>query len=186
MLMSRKEIREIADRVPRTGSILVYDSVIRALQIAFDQHIDPLRRELSLREKEIRHLREFMGPSCCKSGLECSLFTYNIELQRRVFELNAEHKLYQCWKNMKSRCSRPNHTSYQSYGGRGIKVCAKWSNSYKAFERWALDNGYDDNLNLDRIDNNKGYGPNNCQWLTKSENTIKAHRNLGHNIKRVA
>ena len=60
---------------------------------------------------------------------------------------------------------------YHSYGGRGIRICDEWKNSFANFKEWALNNGYADNLTLDRINNNGNYEPNNCRWATIKQNT---------------
>ena len=79
------------------------------------------------------------------------------------------HRLYTIWANMKQRCNNPKAHEYAAYGGRGIKVCDEWLHDVKAFYDWAMANGYADNLTIDRIDNDKGYHPNNCRWIPKAE-----------------
>ena len=82
--------------------------------------------------------------------------------------------LYGTWENMINRCENSNYTGYKRYGGRGIKICSEWRNDFKAFRRWALVNGYKEGLTIDRIDNDGDYEPENCQFLTRSENSLKA------------
>lgn len=67
--------------------------------------------------------------------------------------------------NMIQRCTNPNHPFYERYGGRNITVCAEWKNR-KAFKEWATKNGYSESLTLDRIDNDRGYSPDNCHWVS--------------------
>lgn len=80
---------------------------------------------------------------------------------------NLEH--YSRWKSIKSRCYNPHHKYYKNYGGRGIEVCDEWRADFMSFYSWALLSGYEKGLTLDRIDNNKGYSPNNCKWSTRKE-----------------
>ena len=90
-------------------------------------------------------------------------------------------RLYNIWKNMRQRCSNPNASGYKNYGGRGISICSDWDNFY-VFQDWALSNGYEDNLEIDRIDSNSDYSPVNCRWVTKSFNSAmrnKDPRNRG-------
>lgn len=81
-------------------------------------------------------------------------------------------RLYQIWKLMRARCSRPDASGYKYYGGRGISVCSEW-HDFQTFYAWAQANGYDDHLSIDRIDNDQGYSPKNCRWAnakTQSRN----------------
>lgn len=70
---------------------------------------------------------------------------------------------------MKQRCTNPLSTSYPNYGGRGITVCEEWLYDFQSFYNWAIDNGYQEDLSIDRIDNDQGYGPGNCRWATAKE-----------------
>lgn len=77
--------------------------------------------------------------------------------------------LYWAWKSMKQRTQNPNCKAYKNYGGRGIKTCDEWQ-SFEPFCNWALSNGYKVGLDLDRKNNDKGYSPDNCRWVTRQEN----------------
>lgn len=81
--------------------------------------------------------------------------------------------LYITWCNMKNRCGNPNYAEYSRYGGRGITICEEWEHDFESFQRWAIENGYKEGLSIDRIDVDKEYSPDNCQWLTRSDNSKK-------------
>ena len=83
-------------------------------------------------------------------------------------------KIYNNWRAMKSRCYNPNMTEYEYYGGRGIKVCDEWLSSFKSYWTWAIANRYEEGMSLDRIDHTKNYSPDNCRFVTRSENSIDA------------
>lgn len=76
-------------------------------------------------------------------------------------------RLHSIWKNMKQRCLNQNFPKYKDYGERGISVCSEWAgkNGFMNFYHWAMNNGYSDELTLDRKDNDKGYSPDNCRWV---------------------
>jgi len=79
-------------------------------------------------------------------------------------------KLYGVWMTMKSRCKNPNRLKYKDYGGRGINICSEWEDA-EVFCKWALENGYKDGLQIDRINNDGDYEPSNCRFVTPKENS---------------
>jgi hypothetical protein len=79
-------------------------------------------------------------------------------------------KLYAAYKAMLTRCYNPNARAYRWYGAKGIKVCAEW-HEFDAFRRWAMANGYQDGMTLDRSREHEDYSPDNCEYVTQSENS---------------
>lgn len=81
----------------------------------------------------------------------------------------SHEKLFKVWDSIKRRCYLPTTKGYHNYGGRGIKMTLKWKNNYEAFREWSLNNGYDEGLTIERVNNNKGYCPTNCKYVPRSE-----------------
>jgi len=129
--------------------------------------------------KEVRY-------SSIKYGSTKSCGCLRKELDKKGIGKNgkkvSKERLYYIWYSMRKRCNNKNIDDYKYYGGKGIKVCKEWNNSYLKFKEWAINNGYksvsnkkcsSDSMSIDRIDPEKNYTPENCQIITLSENTKK-------------
>jgi hypothetical protein len=92
-------------------------------------------------------------------------------------------RLYRIWGDMKQRCYNPNNDNFKHYGARGIEICSEWKDSYSSFKEWAINNGYADNLSIDRIDTNGNYEPQNCRWSTEEDqaNNTRTNRLISFN-----
>lgn len=86
--------------------------------------------------------------------------------------IKTKSKIYVVWRGMKERCTNPNHKNYHLYKD---KLCKEWFDS-DTFISWANETGYVEGLTIDRIDSTKGYCPENCQFITAKENTIKGNK----------
>ena len=86
-------------------------------------------------------------------------------------------RLYRIWHGMIDRCTKPNRREYKYYGGKGVTVCKEWL-SYDAFYEWAMKNGYEDSLTIDRENTYGNYEPANCRWVTQEEQKRNTSRNV--------
>lgn len=105
---------------------------------------------------------------------------HKVEFAKRKKQWLVDHPLFSVWYNIRQRCSNPKRKDYKSYGERGIIVC-NWV-SFKDFEKWALNNGWQKGLTIDRIDNDGNYSPDNCQFITKSDNSRKKKLDNQHGV----
>ncbi len=80
--------------------------------------------------------------------------------------------LHNIWRGMINRCERDSYSESHLYKDRGITVCDEWKESYLTFKKWAKNNGYEEGLTIDREDNDRGYSPDNCRFLTQYENNL--------------
>lgn len=121
-------------------------------------------------------LRNGHTKSCGCYGLEVSVsHTPSFSTHKE-----SRSRLYRVWIGMKGRCNNCKNKAYSYYGGRGIKVCQDWNESYVLFRDWALANGYQENLTIDRIDVNGNYCPENCRWVSMKVqmNNTRANRRI--------
>ena len=89
-------------------------------------------------------------------------------------------RLYNIYSKMKYRCYNPNNDDFKDYGARGISICKEWLSGFENFYNWAITNGYNKDLSIDRIDVNGNYEPSNCRWATpttQARNKRNQHTN---------
>lgn len=87
---------------------------------------------------------------------------------------SGKSRLYVIWCAIIQRCTNENNDSWEHYGGRGIAVCQEWRESFQVFCQWAESNGYSSDLEIDRRNNDLGYDPGNCRWITHRENILNS------------
>lgn len=140
--------------------------VIKILDMKYPNEHSKTKRRYWLVEcpkcnKEFEATAQHIVSGRTKACYDCRLVTHG----------DSNGRLYKIWGGMKQRVSNQSNPAYLHYGGRGISICKEWNNSYSTFKDWSLDNGYDDTLSIDRINNDGNYGPSNCRWTTQDVQT---------------
>lgn len=136
----------------------------------------------------------------CDCGKETTVTGYALRqgttvscgCKKITHHLANKERLYNTWKCMRQRCFNPNNPSYPHYGGKGVKICDEWMD-YAGFRKWALENGYSDDLSIDRINVDGDYCPENCRWAddkvqmnNQSRNRIILHEGKSYTMAQLA
>ncbi len=141
----------------------------------------------SITKMTIRELLQKLGTEAMRDGLHTNVWVNalfadyvpisDISKSNTCVDDRLHHgykgtKIYRTYHNIKQRCNNPKHPRYNDYGNRGITMCEEWLNNITSFINWAIENGYNESLSIDRIDNNKGYSPDNCRCVSYAVQSI--------------
>lgn len=114
------------------------------------------------------------GNECITKGIylrtgdtrSCGCLAKEIIIKRNYKHGKRHTRLYNIWRDIIRRCESTTRYAHEYYHDKGITICEEWRNDFLAFYNWAMNNGYSDDLTIDRIDTDKNYEPNNCRWVT--------------------
>lgn len=151
------------------------------------QNVILVERNVAQRLSNRVYLSRYLCPECGNEKLARAVDSKKSSVCIKCFnkkprkhgysKKNDRHPLYIKWEHMKQRCNDKNHTSYKNYGGRGITVCKEWQ-TFEGFIKWDGIKDWRPGLQIDRIDVNSGYSPDNCRWVTVRENSQNRTSNV--------
>ena len=127
------------------------------------------------------NFREISGDNLRNGNVKSCGCLKAIRNKQRATHRKSNIRLYNIWRNMKSRCNCKTNPFYKNYGERGIKICTDWE-TFENFYCWANANGYNDNLTIDRVNVNGNYEPNNCKWIPLSKQAYNKRDSIILNI----
>lgn len=126
---------------------------------------------------ECGNVREYLLENLKRGTTKsCGCLNKEILVDKATKHGYSRTRLYRILVGMKDRCHNEKSNDWKWYGGKGVSVCGAWLDSFIEFREWALSSGYSEELTIDRIDSDKGYSPDNCQWITMSENIGKSNK----------
>lgn len=196
---------EMMRRCYTEGSVSYKDYGAKGIRVCQEWHDRETFRKWALENGYVKGLRlnridskkDYCPENCVFGSKNCKdLNSVNQKTRANIIknkkikeelkvEKYSDSPLYRKHRGMLERCYNEKDVSYQYYGGRGIDVCFEWrgKDGVKNFIAWAIRSGYEEGLSLDRIDNDKGYSPENCRWATVEEQAINKRRNYVYNWK---
>lgn len=130
-----------------------------------------------------KHLKNGHTKSCGCLHIQQAKEQAKKMIKNNIIHNKSNTRLYHIYQGMINRCYKETHKFYKNYGGRGIRICDEWLKDFMSFYNWAMENGYKEDLTIDRINNNGNYEPNNCRWLTIKEQAENRRTNTLYKYK---
>lgn len=190
-MLDKETIKQYAKEHTLKECAIHFHKNIKTMSSYLHYNNIPFKKELNkYSEQELKQFSAFAETHTIKefakhfnlsiSATEHIIGRYKLKHKTEREYLNQSGtRLYRIYKLMKDRCYNLNNPKFKDYGGRGIQICEEWLKSYNNFYTWAINNGYSENLTIDRTNVDKDYSPDNCTWLPFSlqglnkRNTIK-------------
>ena len=172
--------------IPEVNNSIPHYSYLTAIAFAGFRDYKKERRKLIICKCKCGNLFTTTLKTVVKGTCKSCGCLKHLPSKLKTHGMSYNHPLYKVWCSMKKRCNNQNEKSWRRYGGRGIKVCDEWQSDFMAFYKWAV-NKWHKGLQIDRINNNGNYHPENCRFVThlvnsrNKENTV----HLFHNGKRM-